>query len=270
MARVANIPYCFPQNNTEGDVFLDDKKEYIIGHFRGRCQEMTRLQWEKRQNILYKKESVTGARLDGKLCHSTNDPTTHYVIEKVITLSQKVSGSKIKLIFTGHGIGGAYALNMALSISLLQKRGILNKFQLNRKIETQVITFGQPRMGNSKFVELVQRQNNNIKIYRVTNGNDYVSQLPKKSKDDIQYWHTDTEYWIPGSEDCDCGSIGEKKKDDDLYRVYQCPSYFPKSQKRFGENLECNAGTDGSSNLAHYGPWFGTTFGNCQNFFPVK
>ncbi|KAG9299135.1 hypothetical protein G9A89_020448 [Geosiphon pyriformis] len=251
MARVANIPYCFPQNNMWGP-------------------EMTRSQWEKRKNILSKQESKYGGRVDSKFCTAPADPNLQYVIIKVMTLATTVSGSKMKLIFTGHGIGGAYAFNTALTILTLEKAGLLTTYQFNRKFEMQVITFGQPRLGNNKFVEMIHKEKNQVKIYRVTNGNDYVSQFPKKTKDNKQYWHIDTEYWIPGIEDCDCGSMAGQKNENGLYRVYQCPGYFPNGQKQFGENLECNAGTDGSSNFAHFGPWFGTTFGNCQHFLPVK
>ncbi|KAG9299145.1 hypothetical protein G9A89_020458 [Geosiphon pyriformis] len=147
MPRVANTPYCFPQNNMWGP-------------------EMTRSQWEKRKNILSKEESKYGGIVDPKLFTAVADPKLQYVILKVMTLAKTVFGSKMKLIFTGHGIGGAYALNAALTILTLEKAGLLTTSQFNRKFEMQ----------------------DQLKIYRVTNGNDYVSQFPKKTKDDKQYW----------------------------------------------------------------------------------
>ncbi|KAG9305341.1 hypothetical protein G9A89_007836 [Geosiphon pyriformis] len=246
MARVANIPYCFPQINRKG-------------------REMTRFQWEKRKNILFKTEVKKRGQMDSKFFRVPSHPEIKYAIGRVMTLAKTMSGSKIKLIFTGHGIGGTYALSAAFYIS----SGLVEGYPFGRKFEIQVITFGQPRMGDSKFVEKVHRENL-VEIYRVTNRNDYVSQFPKKSIDNVQYWHTDTEYWITGIEDCDCGSMAGQKIGNGLYKVYQCPGYSPNGQKQFGENLECNAGTDGSSSVAHFGPWFGTTFGNCQQFFPAK
>ncbi|KAG9299865.1 hypothetical protein G9A89_002872 [Geosiphon pyriformis] len=250
MARVANIPYCFPRNGSNGS-------------------EMTRSQWEKRKNFLNKKETITGGPVDSKFLVDENRIP---IFKEIMALGEKISGQKARLIFTGHGTGGAYAVLMAFSVATFEMAGGFKMFQWP-SLTIEVITFGQPRIGNSKNAEMIYKRKNRVKIYRVTNGNDYVSQFPKISNDGIQYWHTETEYWIPGIEDCDCSSITGEKDKNGLYKVYECPGFFPNAQKKFGENMDCNLGKDPGqnrlSNAAHFGPWFGTTFGDCQHFYPT-
>ncbi|KAG9285740.1 hypothetical protein G9A89_003419 [Geosiphon pyriformis] len=149
-------------------------------------------------------------------------------------------------VFTGFGEGGVFAIFAALSYG---KR--------YRKIPV-VVTFGQPKMSNSLFADLVSTQ---LKLYRVTYADDNVPAFPLNN----EYWPLPTEFWIPDDNSCDCNpSIGKFPK------VYMCEQ---KGTKEL--NTKCNAQFHSKSlkkvkdsfvpNRIHFGPYFGYKMGQCDN-----
>ncbi|KAG9291906.1 hypothetical protein G9A89_004844 [Geosiphon pyriformis] len=275
MARIANIPYCkevkapfnYPRQNMLVDIFLDDQ-ENIIGYFRG--PELKRTQWVTRKNHLFLPQKGTKILIDKSFTKQCGETTHISILNFVLNLTKKISGNKIQVIFTGHGIGGVYALNLMGYILASQINGATLKETNGRRIFGKVVTFGQPRFGNNKFAQLFYRYKNDLHIFRVTHSNDFVSQYPKKDAVGEHYWHTETEYWIP-RDNCECPTLQSEIGENRLYTVYKCPGYYP-SRQQYGENPvnECNVGRNGASDSANFGPWFDTTFGDCRNFYPVQ
>ncbi|KAG9284949.1 hypothetical protein G9A89_009759 [Geosiphon pyriformis] len=163
----------------------------------------------------------------------------------------------INIILTGHGIGGFYAEIYGLLLTADPK--------YNRNVFLTIITFGSPRPGNSQLAAEVQKRLKiGLRVYRITHANDFLPHFPKKSINGESYMHAGTEYWIPGR-DCNC-------EDPDADRIllegydiiYECPGFSPQDKQKYGENPGCNLGTDGGGTTAHFGPYFGETFGSCE------
>ncbi|KAG9294789.1 hypothetical protein G9A89_000616 [Geosiphon pyriformis] len=167
----------------------------------------------------------------------------------------------IHIVLSGHGIGGFFA----------QIYGLLVRVHLkyNDNIDITVITFGSPRPGDSQLAaDFQQNPDGNLRVYRITHSNDYFPHFPKKSTDGKLYMHPGTEYWIP-DKDCHCEDSDADRILEDYDIVYECPEFSPQDKKKYGENLECNLGTDGKGTRAHFGPYFGVTFGDCEYHYPL-
>ncbi|KAG9284959.1 hypothetical protein G9A89_009769 [Geosiphon pyriformis] len=158
----------------------------------------------------------------------------------------------IHIFLTGHGIGGC------------------NVPKYNKNIYTTITTFGSPRPGNSQLAaEFQQRLKLGCRVYRITHANDYLPHFPKKSIDGKLYIHPGNEYWIP-DRNCNC-------EDPDADRIllegydiiYECLGFSTKDTQKYGENPGCNLGTDSEGTRAHFGPYFGVTFGNCEEPYPI-
>ncbi|KAG9293486.1 hypothetical protein G9A89_009210 [Geosiphon pyriformis] len=95
---------------------------------------------------------------------------------------------KCYIEFTGFGDGGGkfYAVFAAL------------RYAKRFKVKPIVVTFGQPRMGDTYFAYIVSTY---LQMYRVTYADDYIPAFPFGNKD---LWPLSTEYWIPKQEQCDC------------------------------------------------------------------
>jgi hypothetical protein len=92
---------------------------------------------------------------------------------------------------TGHSLGGALAVLSALA---LREAGIEN---------VNVVTFGQPRLGNHYFVSYISQTITAdpssspflfTGLYRVVNTNDLVPHWPSQILD---FTHAPTEIWFP-------------------------------------------------------------------------
>ena len=77
--------------------------------------------------------------------------------------------------FTGHSLGGALA-QLAVTTLFLQEKKV--------KVGG-LYTFGQPKIGNSKFRNTYNAHLKS-KTYRVVNNNDLVARIPT-----INYWHVE-------------------------------------------------------------------------------
>jgi hypothetical protein len=74
-----------------------------------------------------------------------------------------------KIIFTGHSLGSALATITSLSYAL--------EYPLIKN-NIYCITFGSPRVGNTKFVDLFNKCLNNDNVFRFSNWNDPVTSVP--------------------------------------------------------------------------------------------
>lgn len=74
---------------------------------------------------------------------------------------------KSRVVFTGHSLGGAMSVHAAVDAVL---SGWIKRSQM------LVYTFGQPRVGNHAFTDILA--NHTLGIYRVINGRDIVPHLP--------------------------------------------------------------------------------------------
>ncbi|KAG9287609.1 hypothetical protein G9A89_019670 [Geosiphon pyriformis] len=180
-----------------------------------------------------------------------------------------------KIIFTGYGIGGAYAALSGLTWrieSYLEDQETPDSLVKFSNFEVQVMTFGAPRLGNVVFAQLT---NKFLKIYRVTHTNDHVPQFPSRKIGNHILEHHELELWID-SVSCACSPDAE-------YFLWECQgfkqiskswnqikisneTFFPDGGNS-GENLECNSGQSIAkvlSNFIHTGPYFGVKMGYCE------
>lgn len=83
------------------------------------------------------------------------------------------SGRDLKIWVTGHSLGGA--------LSSLASTTILNHMENDSSYDFEgVYTFGQPRVGNSEFIENLDTsyEKHDVSVMRFRNGDDMVSQIP--------------------------------------------------------------------------------------------
>ncbi|KAG9296778.1 hypothetical protein G9A89_002175 [Geosiphon pyriformis] len=168
------------------------------------------------------------------------------------------------IIFTGHGLGGAYAC-IAAVMWAIERYKIVNKNtwpNINLSgIGQGIYTFGAPRVGNE---HLSYYFNKNILHRRFTHGNDHVPHFPSSS---MGWRHFGTEIWIEPLSNCDCP--------DNLNTYWDCNSSDLMLSQReewlnsqySQENMECNAGqsiNEVPGELFHNGPYFGVEMGNCE------
>ncbi|KAG9288821.1 hypothetical protein G9A89_001145 [Geosiphon pyriformis] len=267
MASLANLPYCFPQNeigrvlvkkNISADIGEDMRiKKTLFAYFRAPIVN--------RNECLARPISL--APLEGyglmvekifvdSIWLGDVQRMMPVLVKKFQRIAEKYARQQFSILFVGYGIGGAYATLAALHLWNLLR---INTSSIRHLKGAQfgLITFGAPRIGNPGFAKLVANafiQNN---VYRVTHSNDWVSRefLPKGL-----FLHNELEYWL-GKPDCDC-----PKYSSHLYWVHKC---VERKDGEFDESQECNLGTIDSSlqsnALPILGPYFGINFGNCTN-----
>ncbi|KAG9297846.1 hypothetical protein G9A89_006787 [Geosiphon pyriformis] len=166
--------------------------------------------------------------------------------------------------FTGFGRAGIIAVYAAL------------EFGNANRIKPTVVTFGQPRMGNRKFVEFVATQ---ITLYRVTYRDDYTPSLPTygytSNRIAVEYLPLSGEYWIPFQDQCECSPlfpeashINQKINFPSVYKCYQVGT--------LNAHPDCNGNwiqrtrsehrtTKKKENDDHFGPYFGYMMGKCPS-----
>ncbi|KAK4250272.1 Alpha/Beta hydrolase protein [Corynascus novoguineensis] len=129
-----------------------------------------------------------------------------------------------KIVVTGHSLGGAVA---TIAAAYLRKDGY----------ETDLYTYGSPRVGNHAFVDFVTLQSGGE--YRVTHADDPVPRLPPIL---LNYRHTSPEYWIDP----------DNKESVTLEEVKFCTGY---------SNIQCNGGTLGLNADSH--GWYFQSLSSC-------
>ncbi|TWU79259.1 hypothetical protein ED733_009032 [Metarhizium rileyi] len=98
-----------------------------------------------------------------------------------VVMSQLGQNPGFKVVTTGHSLGGAVA---TIAGVYLRKAGI----------ETDVYTYGSPRVGDEAFAKLASDTSNGITL-RISNKQDPVTVLPRGSR--TGYAHTTPEIWFP-------------------------------------------------------------------------
>ncbi|KAG9288507.1 hypothetical protein G9A89_015713 [Geosiphon pyriformis] len=230
-ASLANLAYCTDLplekgmmkfgdgDGVSGFVYVNQKAHNVIFGFKGPTSPNDEKLIDKSSLEPYK---------DGGQVHAgwynTYSSAEPGLIPKMVEFINPFLQTSLpfKLFFTGHDSGGAYAVFTALA---LQK-----KFSLKK---VSVLTFGQPRLGDAQFAQLV---NSRLVVYRITVGNDIVSNTPSR---DNGYIHFQNEVWY------NKGS------------AYVCRA--PNGQ----ENQSCNQGQKPLSSELHDGRYFEVMMNHC-------
>lgn len=97
-----------------------------------------------------------------------------------LSILSKKYGTR-NILITGHSLGAAMATLMTYDIITLFPSYVV----------THLITFGSPRVGNSKFVESFNEQYENV-YYRITHYYDMVPHVPEEF---MGYLHVSNEVW---------------------------------------------------------------------------
>ena len=131
---------------TFSKIYFNEEKSTVVVAFRGTMKTSVR-DWMNNLKIRKVKLSLNGKQL-GKVHKGFLSTYLHDRKKIVSKVKQLIKEGKVKnLIFTGHSKGGATATLAALDFatSAIKKDGIQSK----------LITFGQPRTGNSDFAKKV-------------------------------------------------------------------------------------------------------------------
>ncbi|KAG9285744.1 hypothetical protein G9A89_003423 [Geosiphon pyriformis] len=176
-----------------------------------------------------------------------------------------------EIIFTGHGLGGAYAsiagFQWAIERYVITNGNLWPEINLHG-INQNIVTFGAPRIGNNAFSVGLNRV---IYHYRITYGNDHVPHFPLAARG---WKHFGIEIWIEPLNTCDCPEDQEKYWDcnnSELTRGRARQDWI--TGKYSNENKECNAGQlidKVPDQFFHNGPYFKVEMGNCESFKGFK
>ncbi|KAG9291234.1 hypothetical protein G9A89_021736 [Geosiphon pyriformis] len=256
MVRFANLPHCRSDNNVGKSV------PGIIGcYFRGPGLRIKEFENERVELAIaaytFPPPIGTVRTMVHQLWSSQVQkflPDLYRKIQHFIDVS--TPRTNLKIYFSGHGIGGAYALLAAMSLQE-QILKVPNKWDF---AILKVITFGQPRVGIESFANLANRV---LQVFRVTHSNDRIPQYPPRVK---RFLHVEREFWVQSDDDCNCQAQFSLFPGSN---VLECPGIDKMGNGivKPGENPECNARQGGSkisSLAAHLGPYFGETIGSCS------
>ncbi|KAI9123061.1 hypothetical protein K1719_005950 [Acacia pycnantha] len=215
---VVDVQHCL-----QGFVGKSKDPDAIIIAFRG-TQESSIQNWVedlfwKQLDINY--PGMSDAMVHLGFYHAYHNTTLRPAILKALERAKRVYGDT-KIIVTGHSMGGAMASFCGLDLVVNQ----------NAK-DVQVMTFGQPRVGNAAFASYYSKLVPNT--IRVTKGHDMVPHLPpyyyyfpRKT-----YHHFPREVWL---HNIGLGSL--------VYRIEQiCDGT--------GEDPSCSRSVSGNSILDH-------------------
>ncbi|XP_020103422.1 lipase-like isoform X2 [Ananas comosus] len=178
---IVDVQHCL-----QAVVGVDHNLDAIIVAFRG-TQENSIQNWV--EDLLWKQLDLNYPGMPDAMVHRGFYSAYHNTTIRpaVISAVEKIRRSygHIKIMVTGHSMGGALASFCALD--LIVNEGIRN---------VELMTFGQPRVGNAAFASFFSK---NVKhAIRVTHEQDivphlppYYSYFPKKT-----YHHFPREVWL--------------------------------------------------------------------------
>ncbi|KAG9305975.1 hypothetical protein G9A89_000547, partial [Geosiphon pyriformis] len=235
------------------------EEQGIVAYFRGptllkkqwleRPIDLTTVPWATHLGGEVKVDSVWFRQV------KTMMPFLIYKLRKIVT--DKYLNKTFKIHFVGNGIGGAYALLAALHLQKSIREARKHNIHNLKLWKYKIVTFGAPRIGNYYFAEFVKRELHATNIYRMTNGNDWVSRemMPKE-----YFLHNHEEYWQEKVYECDCTHRV-------TYALNKCVG--KRKNGEIDEVRKCNLGTISSetetNDDSNMGPFMGITFGNCKN-----
>ncbi|KAG9285481.1 hypothetical protein G9A89_010956 [Geosiphon pyriformis] len=239
MARYANLAYCSENNNLgenhqnlKADIFLDDSNQ-IIAYFS--APEITLNEYRNNHfTMIQYRTNLRGSHKSFvvKQWMDDVDLIMNKLVLKMETLKEIQSSALMKsrspsgfyswhtsvIRFVGHGVGGAYAVLAGLRIQS-------EIFNDSYATDFNIITFGQPRIGNDAFAGLVNQIFRN-KIYRVTHTNDFVPRYPIIDNEGRIFQHHEREYWLYWPT-CDCRLNDDTSPawDPGNQLMYKCEGY---------------------------------------------
>ncbi|KAJ1292319.1 hypothetical protein BS78_02G383500 [Paspalum vaginatum] len=188
------------ENCLQAFVGIDHNLNSIIVAIRG-TQENSVQNWIK--DLVWKQldlsfPNMPNAKVHSGFFYSYNNTILRLAITSAVSKARKSYGD-INVIVTGHSMGGAMASFCALDLAM--KLG---------GDSVQLMTFGQPRVGNAAFASYFAKYVPNT--VRVTHGHDIVPHLPPYFSflPQLTYHHFPREVWVQDSD----GNITEQICDD--------------------------------------------------------
>ncbi|KAL2522549.1 alpha/beta-hydrolase superfamily protein [Forsythia ovata] len=117
-----------------------------------------------------------GLKLDGSWPIDDGEDSEHLPAYNTITKELKRHfqiNNRTRFVVTGHSLGGALAILFPAVLALHKEDGVLNRLE-------GVYTFGQPKVGDEKFGNFMEKQleHYGVKYYRFVYSHDIVPRLP--------------------------------------------------------------------------------------------
>ncbi|RDA88767.1 hypothetical protein CP532_4026 [Ophiocordyceps camponoti-leonardi (nom. inval.)] len=168
-------------DNANGIIFEDDEANELIVAFRGSSSIQDALtDADFFVQADYASPGVSGC--DDCKIHAGFLKSWNTVAKDVISSVQGelAENPKMKVVVTGHSLGGALASLAAMSM-------------IGSDIKVDLVTFGQPRTGNQAYADFVDKKAPDV--MRVTHADDIVPQVPPKELATFGYEHHSTEIW---------------------------------------------------------------------------
>ncbi|XP_042064352.1 lipase-like [Salvia splendens] len=179
---IVDVKWCL-----QGFVGFATNLNAVVIAFRG-TQETSIQNWV--EDLFWKQLDINYPGVDGAMVHhgfynAYNDSSLRPGVLSAVQLAKKLYGDT-DIMVTGHSMGGAMAALCGLDLRLT----------LGKQQKVQVMTFGQPRIGNAVFASYYSQVVPDT--FRVTHGNDMVPHLPPYYSYFPQktYHHFPREVWI--------------------------------------------------------------------------
>ncbi|XP_047983649.1 lipase [Salvia hispanica] len=179
---IVDVKWCL-----QGFVGFAANLNAVVIAFRG-TQETSIQNWV--EDLFWKQLDINYPGVDGAMVHhgfynAYNDSSLRPGVLSAVQLAKELYGDT-DIMVTGHSMGGAMAALCGLDLRLT----------LGKQQKVQVVTFGQPRIGNAVFASYYSEVVPDT--FRVTHGNDMVPHLPPYYSYFPQktYHHFPREVWI--------------------------------------------------------------------------